>query len=82
MLTSLLGKKTNGKQGKSYWGGSAQLRAAAKIAKSQIPAFNGKTSYQQPNACSLYIGTPAKIYNAHQQDFYDRLKPQLDRIEQ
>ena len=82
VLTSLLGKKTNGKQGKSYWGGSAQLRAAAKIAKSQIPAFNGKTSYQQPNACSLYIGTPAKIYNAHQQDFYDRLKPQLDRIEQ
>ncbi len=81
ILLSMFGKGNNHKQGKSYWGGSAQLRAAEKIALAQIPAFSGKECYEKPNACSLYIGTPAKIYEAHQQDFYNRLKPELDRIE-
>lgn len=81
ILLSMFGKRTRNQQGKSYWGGSKQLRAAKRIAKSQIPAFSGKKTYVKANACSLYIGTPAKIYNAHQQDFYGRLEPELNRIE-
>ena len=81
ILLSMFGKRTRHQQGKSYWGGSAQLKSARKIALAQIPAYSGQKTYTKPNACSLYIGTPAKIYEAHQQDFYDRLKPELDRIE-
>ncbi|AFY97142.1 type IV secretory system conjugative DNA transfer family protein [Chamaesiphon minutus] len=81
IILSMLGKREDSKQGKSYWGGSAQLRSARKIARSQIPAYSGKKGYTVPDACSLYLGTPAQIYNAHQQDFYNRLKPELDRIE-
>jgi type IV secretory pathway TraG/TraD family ATPase VirD4 len=81
ILLSMFGKGKNDKQGKSYWGGGTQLRAAKKIALSQIPAFSGKKTYTKANVCALYIGTPAKVYEAHQQDFYNRLKPELDRIE-
>jgi type IV secretory pathway TraG/TraD family ATPase VirD4 len=81
IIASLLSKKDNTKQGKSYWGGSAQFKAAERVAKAQIPAFNRKQGYEKANTCCLYIGTPAKIYEAHQRDFYDRLKPELDRIE-
>jgi type IV secretory pathway TraG/TraD family ATPase VirD4 len=80
VFSSALSKGKRGKQGKSYWGGNAQLEAARKIALKQIPAFAGKKGYTKASACSLYIGTPAKIYNAHQEDFYNRLKPELDRI--
>jgi type IV secretory pathway TraG/TraD family ATPase VirD4 len=80
IVASLLSKKNTTKQGKSYWGGSAQFKAAERAAKSQIPAFNRKQGYEKANTCCLYIGTPAKIYEAHQRDFYDRLKPELDRI--
>jgi type IV secretory pathway TraG/TraD family ATPase VirD4 len=80
IVASLLSKKDDTKQGKSVWGGSAQLKAAKRAAKAQIPAFNRKQRYERANTCCLYIGTPAKIYEAHQQDFYDRLKPELDRI--
>jgi type IV secretory pathway TraG/TraD family ATPase VirD4 len=81
LILSMLGKRDDNQQGKSYWGGSAQLRSAKKIARSQIPAYSGKKGYTVPDACSLYLGTPGRIYNAHQQDFYNRLKPELDRIE-
>ena len=80
IIASLLSKKDNTKQGRSYWGGSAQFKAAERVAKSQIPAFNRKKGYEKANTCCLYIGTPAKIYEAHQRDFYNRLKPELDRI--
>jgi type IV secretory pathway TraG/TraD family ATPase VirD4 len=81
IILSMLGNREDNKQGKSYWGGFAQRRSARKIARSQIPAYLGNKSYTVPDACSLYLGTPAQIYNAHQQDFYNRLKPELDRIE-
>lgn len=80
LVLSALFKSNNNKQGKSYWGGSAQLRAARKIAMRQIPAYTGQKSYTKANACSLYIGTPAQIYDAHQRDFYARLQPELERI--
>ena len=69
IILSMLGKRGDNKQGKSYWGGFAQLRSARKIARSQIPVYSGKKGYTVPDACSLYLGTPAQIYNAHQQDF-------------
>jgi type IV secretory pathway TraG/TraD family ATPase VirD4 len=80
LVISSLFKSNNHKQGKSYWGGAAQLRAAEKIARSQIPTYTDRKSYTKASACSLYIGTPAEIYDAHQQDFYARLQPELDRI--
>ena len=61
IILSMLGKREDNKQGKSYWGGRVQLRSARKIARSQIPAYSGKKSYTVPDACSLYLGTPAQI---------------------
>jgi type IV secretory pathway TraG/TraD family ATPase VirD4 len=78
---SSLSSPKKGKQGKSYWGGAAQRKAAKRIARKQIPAFNGQKTYTKANSSALYIGTPARIYNAHQQEFYALLKPEFDRVE-
>ena len=45
IILSMLGKREDNKQGKSYWGGFVQLRSARKIARSQIPAYSGKKGY-------------------------------------
>jgi type IV secretory pathway TraG/TraD family ATPase VirD4 len=81
VFVAIFGQKNNEKQGRSYWGGSAQMKEAETMAQAVIPAFNNQKSYTKPNDSALYIGTPAKIYNAHQQDFYQRLQPQLNEIE-
>lgn len=87
-------KPKTSKQGRSYWGGKAQLNSARRIGRKQIPAYNGKKSvgiislrafqsdaqYTKPNPFCLYIGTPDEIYNAHQEKFYAQLEPQLAAI--
>lgn len=78
---SAFSKPKSTQQGKSYWGGPAQLKAARRIAYRQIPALSGRKAYTKANACSLYIGTPNRIYNIHQRQFRRRLNPELDRIE-
>ena len=79
--TMLSKPKSSNKQGKSYWGGAAQLATARRIAYRQIPAFSGKEIYTKASACSLYIGTPDRIYYRHQCQLFRRLKPELAQIE-
>jgi type IV secretory pathway TraG/TraD family ATPase VirD4 len=80
-VLSAFNKPKKGQQGKSYWGGAAQLKAAKRKALKQIPAFSGKKTYTKANSSALYIGTPARIYNLHQREFYLLLKPEFDRVE-
>jgi hypothetical protein len=54
-------------QGRAYWGGSSELAAARKLARSQMPALRGE-KFDRPIPCALYIGTPDLIYDRHRRE--------------